>query len=246
MRTGAAHVSHRSRPNAPAARSRRVVALARTCARARAASCRHAASLRSSAAATSLNEKSNTSCSRKAARSSGDSRSSVRSSAMDRILGQLRAAVGRERCRVNNRLRQPWTDVLLAPCARRGQHVETNPRRRGHEKRSRVRHVVAVGPMPAQVRLLHRVLGVGHRPKHSICEAEQAPTVRLEARGGIRHRVRGAHAVRAVIRRCGGSGPEPARRGPCRSAPPPWPRPLHLARCRCRDHRRQWPRPAHR
>jgi len=34
------------------------------------------------------------------------------------ILGQLRAAVGRERCRVDNRLRQPWTDVLLTPCAR--------------------------------------------------------------------------------------------------------------------------------
>src|SRR5262245_27035251 len=44
----------------------------------------HAASLRSSPAATSLNEKSNTSCSRKAARSSGESRSSVKSSAMDR------------------------------------------------------------------------------------------------------------------------------------------------------------------
>jgi len=56
----------------------------RTCARARAASCRHAASLRSSVVATSLNEKSNTSCSRKAARSSGDSRSSVKSSAMDK------------------------------------------------------------------------------------------------------------------------------------------------------------------
>ena len=42
------------------------------------------ASFRSSAAATSLNEKSNTSCSRKAARSSGDSRSSVKSSATDK------------------------------------------------------------------------------------------------------------------------------------------------------------------
>src|SRR5215471_2724409 len=57
---------------------------ARTCARARAESCRHAASLRSSAVATSLKEKSNTSCSRKAARSSGDNRSSVKSSAKDR------------------------------------------------------------------------------------------------------------------------------------------------------------------
>lgn len=51
--------------------------------------------------------------------------------------------------------------------------------------------------------------------------------------------------VRAAVRRCGASGPEPARRRPCRSAPPPWPRPLQLSRCPCRDHRRQWPRPAH-
>src|SRR5215510_2358199 len=55
-----------------------------TCARARVASCRQAVSLRSRAVATSPNEKSKTSCSRKAARSSGDNRSSVKSSAMDR------------------------------------------------------------------------------------------------------------------------------------------------------------------
>jgi hypothetical protein len=35
------------------------------------------------------------------------------------ILGQFRAAIGRERRRVDNRLRQPWTDVLLMPCAPR-------------------------------------------------------------------------------------------------------------------------------
>src|SRR2546426_117501 len=66
------------------------------------------------------------------------------------ILSQLRAAVGRERCRINDGLRQPWTYVLLASRARRFQHVETNPRRRSHEKRSRIRYVVAVGLMPTQ------------------------------------------------------------------------------------------------
>src|SRR5687768_10624907 len=60
------------------------------------------------------------------------------------ILGQLGAAVGRERRRVDNRLRQPWTDVLLMPRARRRQHIETNPRGSGHEERSRLRHVVTV------------------------------------------------------------------------------------------------------
>ena len=34
------------------------------------------------------------------------------------IFGQLRAAVGRERCRVDNGLRQPWTHIRFAPCAR--------------------------------------------------------------------------------------------------------------------------------
>jgi hypothetical protein len=55
----------------------------------------------------------------------------------------IRAAVGGERCRVDNRLRQPGTDVLLAPCTRRPQHVKTSPRCRLHEKRARVGQVVA-------------------------------------------------------------------------------------------------------
>jgi hypothetical protein len=75
------------------------------------------------------------------------------------IFGQFRAAVWRERGGVDNRLRQPWTNILLAPRARRRQHVETDSRGRGHQKRSRVGHGVPVDPMPAQVRLLHRVFG---------------------------------------------------------------------------------------
>jgi hypothetical protein len=39
--------------------------------------------------------------------------------------------------------------------------------------------------MPAQVRLLHRILGVSHRPKHAVGETEQAPTVRLELAFGF-------------------------------------------------------------
>jgi hypothetical protein len=40
---------------------------------------------------------------------------------------------------------------------------------------------------------------------------------------------------------CGGIGPEPAHRGPWRSAPAPGPRPHRLRRCRCRDHLWRWP-----
>src|SRR5262249_41852967 len=66
----------------------------------------------------------------------------------------------------------------------------------GHEKCSWVRHVVAIGRMPAQVSLLHRVLGVSHRPKHTVGETQQASAVLLEARGRIR--IRGAHVIRPV------------------------------------------------
>ena len=58
--------------------------------------------------------------------------------------------------------------------ARRRQHVETNQRCNGHEGRSRVRDFVAVGLMPAQVRLLHRNLGVSDRAKQALGETEQS------------------------------------------------------------------------
>jgi hypothetical protein len=59
----------------------------------------------------------------------------------------------------------------------------------------------------SQVRLLHRVLGVSHRPKHAVCETEQAPTVRLEACGRIRHRALGAHGVRTPTSAGAGTRP---------------------------------------
>src|SRR5215470_5498567 len=50
--------------------------------------------------------------------------------------------------------------------------------------------------MPAQVRLLHRVFGVGDRPQHAVGETEKSPTVRLEADRWICHPSRWAHATR--------------------------------------------------
>jgi hypothetical protein len=123
------------------------------------------------------------------------------------ILGQLGAAVGREGRGVDNRLRQPGTDVFFMPRARRSQYIEANPRRRGHQKRPRVRHFAAVGRMPAQAGLLHRILGVGDRAKHAVCETEQAAAVRLEARGRIRHRARGTHDVRSATSPGAGTRP---------------------------------------
>src|SRR5580765_2913946 len=54
--------------------------------------------------------------------------------------------------------------------------------------------------MPAQVRLLHRVLGVSHRSEHAVGETEQAPAVRLEGRGRVRQGARGAHVTRPALK----------------------------------------------
>ena len=51
------------------------------------------------------------------------------------------------------------------------------------------------------------VLGVSHRPKHAVCETEQAPPVRLESRGWIRSRACGAHGVRTAISAGAGTRP---------------------------------------
>src|SRR5262245_28070 len=84
------------------------------------------------------------------------------------VLGQLRASVWSKGSGVEHWLRQPLTDVRLAACARRFQQIEAKPRRGSHEKRSRIRYLVTVGFVPADVRLLHRVLRVSHRPKHAV------------------------------------------------------------------------------
>jgi hypothetical protein len=65
-------------------------------------------------------------------------------------------------CCIKDWFRQPRADVLLVASTGRGQHIKTNSCRRGHEKSLWLRHVVAVGSMPAQVRFLYRVLSVGH------------------------------------------------------------------------------------
>ena len=77
--------------------------------------------------ATSLNRKSNTSCSRKAPRSSGDSRSSVKSNATDKSSASSVWLSGASAAMLKSAL-AAGTDVLLAPCARRAQHVEANAR----------------------------------------------------------------------------------------------------------------------
>jgi len=167
---------------------------------------RHAGSLRCNVVPTSLNEKSNTSCSRKAARSSGDSRSSANSSATDKSSASL---CGR---------RAPALPCRELALAARDRHTARAVRALTSAYRDKSalswsletlsdQRLVAVGRMPAQAGLLYRVLGVSHRLKHAVCETEQAPPVRLESRGWIRRRACGAHGVRAAISAGAGTRP---------------------------------------
>jgi hypothetical protein len=53
-----------------------------------------------------------------------------------------------------------------------------------------VRHFVAIGGVPAKIRVLHGVLSLGDRTEHTICQAKQATPVRLEAERRIHHEAR--------------------------------------------------------
>ena len=220
--------------------------VARTCARARAASCRHAASLRSSAEATSRNEKSNTSCSRKAARSSGDSLSSVKSSAMDKSSASS--------------VRLSGASAAVSTTGS-GSHGPTysSCRARAEVSTSRQIRVVVVIRNALGSDTLSRTAPCQRR--YVSCTASSAsaidPSMRY-ARPSSRLRYGSKLAAgfdialveltsRApALTRCGGSGPEPSRRVPPRSAPTPRPRRHRLLRCRCRAHRWQWPKRASR
>ncbi len=145
----------------------------RTWARARAASWRQAAGLRPIVVATSSKPTPKTSCSRKAARSSGDSRSSAS------ISGRVTSSSS---LLLDHRLGQPRADVGLAPAPRRFELVEAEPGHRAAQERLGLAHRAAVGPHPADEGLLHHVLGIGDRAEHPVGDADQPRTQRIEHR----------------------------------------------------------------
>jgi hypothetical protein len=98
------------------------------------------------------------------------------------IFRHLGLRIGCKPRRVGDRIGQPRPDILLPAHSRRLQHVQTDPRRRRDQKRPRLHDALAIGVVPAQVGLLHGVLGFCHRSEHAIRQPEQAPPVRLEAR----------------------------------------------------------------
>ena len=108
---------------------------------------------------------------------------------------------------LDDRLGQPRADVALAPLARRAQRVEREPADDRGQPRAQVAHLVGVGPLQAQPRLLHDVLGLGERAELAVGDAQQVRALRLEASASDRRRHR-ALPTRALRR---GDGAPPPR-----------------------------------
>src|SRR6266542_6501240 len=93
-----------------------------------------------------------------------------------------------------HRLRQPRPHVHLAASPRTGQPIHTQPRHHPHQARLGVADISRAAP--AQVRILHRVLGVTRRAEHAVGDGEQATALGLVPR--IRNRRPGHHHPHAA------------------------------------------------
>jgi hypothetical protein len=87
--------------------------------------------------------------------------------------------VGRRRL-IDDGLRQPGADVALPLAARPAPAVQAQPGDHRRQEGARVMDAVAVGVVPAQIGVLHHVLGVRHRPEHAIGEPGQRAAPALE------------------------------------------------------------------
>ena len=105
-----------------------------------------------------------------------------------KIIGQVEVAIRRRRR--DDRLRQPLTDVGLALGLEPPQPIDRQPARCRDEPRFRILDLVVLRLVPADVRVLDDILGIGARAEHAIGEAEQAAAQRLESGRrdpGLRH-----------------------------------------------------------
>ena len=100
----------------------------------------------------------------------------------------------------DDRFGQPRTDIAFAPAAGRFQDVEAEPRHHPGEVGARLRDVVVHGGVPAQIGVLHHVLGVGERAQHAIGMAGQMLAMALECGRGCRHGFALAQAAFAAFR----------------------------------------------
>ena len=101
---------------------------------------------------------------------------------------------------VDHRLGQPLADVELAPRLRRLHAIEAEPRHHGAEIAARLLDRRAVGGVPAQIGVLHDVLGLGARAEHAVGKPGQRAPMRLERRDVLVERR--AHAAEALAIGC--------------------------------------------
>ncbi len=95
------------------------------------------------------------------------------------IVGEIAGGLRVERL-IDHRLRQPLADIKLAPRLGRFHPVETQSRHYGAEIAPRPDDRGAVGRMPAQIGILHHILGLGARTEHAIGETDERAPMRLE------------------------------------------------------------------
>jgi hypothetical protein len=81
---------------------------------------------------------------------------------------------------IDHRLRQPLADIKLAPRRGRFHPVETQSRHHRAEIAPRLDDRGAVGRMPAQIGILHHVLGLGAGTEHAIGKTDERASMRLE------------------------------------------------------------------
>ena len=80
----------------------------------------------------------------------------------------------------HDRFGQPLTDIRFPLGLEAAQPIDRQPSRRRDQPRVRVLDGALLCLVPADVRLLHDVLGVGARAGHAIREAEEASADRFE------------------------------------------------------------------
>ena len=81
---------------------------------------------------------------------------------------------------VDDRLREAHVERFLTPRPARAQHVQRDARDDGRQPAAEVLHLVGVGPVEAQPRLLDGVVGLAQRAEHPVGDGAQPGPVLFE------------------------------------------------------------------
>jgi hypothetical protein len=97
---------------------------------------------------------------------------------------------------LDHRFGHPWSDICLALHACGFQVIKAEPRHGLGQERPRVGHRRAIRPVPAQIRVLHDVIGFRDRAQHAVGDAGQSRTQRRKGRCCVVRRLRHAWNLR--------------------------------------------------